>query len=117
MNHSKRGSQTLVCPICEQQQSSRASYCEVCGAHLAFLREHPRRVVKCVTASIALGLGLFVALAWQVFAPLLRGGPPAGPGPWFWWGFGLGAFFLSFGLTANSQLARVLSSNKGCRER
>jgi hypothetical protein len=62
-------------------------------------------VVYCVCASIALGLALFCALAWQVFAPLFRGWPAADPGPWFWWGFGLGAFFLALGLTARQHVA------------
>jgi hypothetical protein len=55
-----------------------------------------------------LGVSLFAALAWQVFGPMLRGWPPASPGPWFWWGFCLGTFFLGFGLTANQQLCRVI---------
>jgi hypothetical protein len=65
-------------------------------------------VAYCICASILLGAGLFLALAWQVFAPLLRGAIPAGPGQWFWWGFGLGTFFLGLGLTARRHLRMVL---------
>jgi len=57
---------------------------------------------------VLLGAALFVALAWQVFEPVLRGLAPSGPGPWFWWGFWLGAFFLAFGLTAGQHLAGAL---------
>jgi hypothetical protein len=65
-------------------------------------------VAYCICASIGLGAGLFSALAWQVFAPMLRGSLPSAPGPWFWWGFALGTFFLGFGLAARQYLARVL---------
>ena len=58
-------------------------------------------------ASIALGVGLFFGLAWQVFAPLLWGSPPAGPGPLFWWAFSLATFFLTLGLAARQQLAKA----------
>ena len=108
----------MVCPVCEQHlersaaplspEVRQADWCAVCGTHLGFLRQHPKRVASCVAVSIALGVGLFAALAWQVFGPLLRGWPAAGPGPWFWWAFCLGTFFLGFGLAANQQLGRVL---------
>lgn len=98
----------MVCPVCEHQDVRQADWCAVCGTNLGFLRQHPKRVAHCVTVSIALGVSLFAALAWQVFGPMLRGWPPASPGPWFWWGFCLGTFFLGFGLTANQQLCRVI---------
>lgn len=98
----------MVCPVCQNEYNPPADWCSACGAHLRFLRQHPKRVAYCVGASIALGLGLFLALGWQVFTPLLRGWPAAGPGPWFWWGFALGTFFLGFGLAARQQLTGVL---------
>jgi hypothetical protein len=98
----------LVCPVCESEQKRPGDWCSGCGAYLGLLKRQPRRVVYCVCASIALGAALFVALACQVFAPLLRGWPPAGPGPWFWWGFGLGTFFLALGLTARQHVASAL---------
>lgn len=98
----------LVCPVCESEHSRPGDWCAVCGAYLGFLRRHPRRVAYCICVSIGLGVGLFVALAWQVFSPVLRGSSPAGPGQWFWWGFALGTFFLSFGLTARRHLAGFL---------
>ena len=98
----------MVCPVCENEFGRVGDWCSVCGAYLGYLRRHPRRVSLCVVLSIVLGVGLFAALGWQVFGPLLRGWPAAGPGHWFWWGFGLGTFFLGFGLAARQQLARVL---------
>ena len=98
----------MVCPVCEQQDVRHADWCAVCGAHLGYLRQHPRRVAHCVAISIALGMALFSALAWQVFGPMLRGWPAARPGPWFWWGFCLATFFLAFGLAANQQLCRAM---------
>lgn len=98
----------MVCPVCQSEHRRPGEWCPVCGAYLEFLKRHPRRVAYCVFASILLGSGLFVALAWQVFAPMLRGSLPAGPGPWFWWGFGLGTFFLALGLAARQQLAEAL---------
>jgi len=97
----------LVCPVCQHKEPRPGDWCRSCGAYLGLLRRQPRRVVYCVCASIALGLTLFIALAWQVFGPLVRGWPAAGPGPWFWWGFALGTFFLSFGLTARHHLANT----------
>ena len=98
----------MVCPLCETESKRTADRCQVCGAYLGLLLQRPRRVAYCICASIALGIALFVALAWQVFAPLLRGGPAAGPGTWFWWGFGFATFFLALGLTARQHLASVL---------
>lgn len=103
-----KGVVELVCPVCENEFGRVGDWCSVCGAYLGYLQRHPRRVALCVTASIVLGVGLFAALGWQVFGPLFRGWPAAGPGRWFWWGFGLGTFFLGFGLAARQQLARVL---------
>jgi hypothetical protein len=98
----------MVCPVCETEYRRPNDWCQVCGAYLGLLARQPKRVAYCVCASIALGLALFAALAWQVFAPLLRGWPPATPGRWFWWGFGLGTFFLALGLTARRHLAACL---------
>jgi hypothetical protein len=53
-------------------------------------------------------MALFVALAWQVFSPMLNGSYPAGPGRWFWLGMGFGVFFLALGLTARQQLSAIL---------
>ena len=98
----------MVCPVCEIESKRPGDWCHACGAYLGFLKRHPRRVAYCICASIALGAALFVALAWQVFAPLLHGWPAAGPGPWFWWAFCLATFFLALGLTARRHLARSL---------
>jgi hypothetical protein len=97
----------LVCPVCEHELTRSGDWCVACGAYLGLLKRHPRRIIHCICASIALGFALFFALAWQVFAPLLRGWPPSGPGPWFWWGFWLGAFFLALGLTARQHLSNA----------
>jgi hypothetical protein len=95
----------VLCPVCETRQKLPGDWCTACGAYLGLLRRQPRRIVRCVCASIGLGLALFFALAWQVFAPLLRGWPAADPGPLFWCGFVLGTLFLALGLAARSQLA------------
>lgn len=98
----------MVCPVCQRQEVRDADACTVCGSQLGFLRQHPRRVARCIAVSIALGVGFFLALAWHVFGPMLRGGPPVErPAPWFWWAFGLGTFFLSLGLAASQQLREV----------
>ena len=93
--------------MCDSEHGRPGDWCPVCGAYLAFLRRHPRRVAYCIFTSILLGVGLFLALVWQVFAPMLRGSLPGGPGPWFWWGFVLGTFFLAFGLAARQHLAQA----------
>ena len=98
----------MNCPVCGTGDGRSAEWCSACGAYLGLLRRQPRRIVYCILSSIALGMALFVALAWQVFSPLLRGSPPGGPGKWFWWGLGLGAFFLALGLTARQHLADAL---------
>ncbi|UCC67008.1 MAG: hypothetical protein JSV79_07600 [Armatimonadota bacterium] len=108
MAHQQRRSEQLVCPVCDIEDERPADWCPACGAYLGLLRRHPRRVAYCICASIAVGLALFVALAWQVFGPLLRGWPAAGPGPWFWWGFCLATFFLALGLTARQHLTESL---------
>jgi hypothetical protein len=59
---------------------------------------------------------MFVALAWQVFAPVVRGSLPGLPGPLFWWGFALGTFFLAFGLTAKQQLTVIFRRIIGPRK-
>lgn len=94
----------MVCPVCESEQTHAGDWCTGCGAYLGLLRRRPQRIAYSVCASIVLGLALFVALAWQVFAPTLKGWPPSAPGPWFWWGFLLGTFFLALGLTARQHL-------------
>ena len=106
----------MVCPVCEIESKRPGDWCHACGAYLGFLKRHPRRVAYCICASIALGAALFVALAWQVFAPLLRGWPAAGPGRWFWSGFGLATFFLALGLTARRHLAASLRKLFRARE-
>lgn len=98
----------MICPVCEHEQDGPGDWCVACGAYLALIRHRPRRVMWCVVASICLGSGLFGALAWQVFSPVFRGWPPADPGPLFWWGFVLGTFFLSLGLTARQHLMAFL---------
>lgn len=98
----------MVCPVCEQEQTRFADWCTDCGAYLGLLKRQPQRIAYCVAGSIALGAGLFCALAWQVFATVFQGSIAAEPGPWFWWGFGSGTFFLALGLTARSHLARAL---------
>ena len=98
----------MVCPVCEREYERPGEWCRACGAYLGLLTRQPKRVAFCICASIVLGLSLFAALAWQVFGPLLRGWPAAGPGPWFWWGFGLGTFFLALGLTARRHLVSCL---------
>ncbi len=95
----------MICPVCERKQKLPGDWCTACGAYLGLLRREPRRILYCVCGSIALGIALFLGLAWQVFAPVVRGWPPADPGPLFWWGFALGTFFLGFGLAARSQLS------------
>gem|GEM_PF-2112870 len=107
----------LLCPVCETRSERPGDWCPRCGTYLGLLKRHPRRVAGCVLASILLGAGIFAALAWQVFAPVLRGWPPAGPGPWFWWGFGLATFFLAFGLTARRHLCEVLRRTLGPSDR
>ena len=98
----------MVCPVCEHEQTRVGDWCADCGAYLRLLRRQPLRIAYCVAGSIVLGFGLFLALAWQVFGPLLQGGLASPPGPWFWWGFGFATFFLALGLTARSHLARAL---------
>ena len=97
----------MLCPVCDDELGAPADWCPTCGSYLGFLRNHPYRVAYCIAASIALGVGLFFGLAWQVFAPLLWGSPPAGPGPLFWWAFSLATFFLTLGLAARQQLAKA----------
>jgi hypothetical protein len=60
---------------------------------------------------------LFAALAWQVFAPVFDGATPAEPDPLFWWGFGLGTFFLAFGLSARQHLTDALRQFAAARKR
>ena len=98
----------MVCPVCEHEQARLGDWCTDCGVYLGLLKRQPRRVACCVAGSIALGACLFMALAWQVFGPLFRGGIASGPGPWFWWGFWSATFFLALGLTARSHLANAL---------
>jgi hypothetical protein len=83
-------------------------WCRSCGAYLGLLRRQPQRIAYCVAVSILLGIGLFAALAWDVFGPLLQGGLPPERSAWFWWGFGSATFFLALGLTARSHLASAL---------
>ena len=101
------GISPLVCPVCERE-CLREDWCRDCGTNLGYLRRHPRRVALAVHCSILLGIGLFLTLAWSVFAPLLRGWPAGGPAAGFWWFFGLGTFFLTLGLCARQHLARTL---------
>jgi len=102
------GKHPLVCPVCEKE-CLREDWCRDCGTNLGYLRRHPRRVALAVHCSILLGAGLFLSLAWSVFAPLVQGWPAGGPAPGFWWFFGLGTFFLALGLYARQHLARTLS--------
>jgi len=95
----------LLCPVCEHEHTRPGDWCTACGAYLGLLRRQPQRVAYSVCASVLTGTVLFIALAWQVFAPVLHGLSPSGPGPWFWWGFWLGTFFLALGLTAGQHLA------------
>lgn len=106
----------MVCPVCELEHSRPGDWCPECGAYLGLLKRHPRRVVYCICLSILLGAGMFVALAWQVFAPVVRGSLPGLPGPLFWWGFALGTFFLAFGLTAKQQLTVIFRRIIGPRK-
>ena len=98
----------MVCPVCEHEQARAGDWCTTCGAYLGLLRRQPHRVAYSVFASILTGTAIFIALAWQVFAPALSGLSPSGPGPWFWWQFGLGAFFLTLGLTGGYHLASAV---------
>ncbi len=107
----------MICPVCESEQNHLGDWCTACGAHLGLLRRRPHRIAYSVFASVLLGLGLFVALAWQVFAPVLKGWPPTGPGPWFWLGFLLGTFFLALGLTAAQHLATAVQRLLGAASR
>jgi len=99
----------LFCPVCEHEQTRAGDWCTACGAYLGLLRQQPHRVAYSVFASVVLGLGLFLALAWQVFAPALDGLSPATPGPWFWWAFWGASFFLAFGLFAAQRLAGTVT--------
>jgi TRAP-type C4-dicarboxylate transport system permease small subunit len=107
----------LICPVCEREQSHPGDWCTACGAYLGLLRRRPHRVAYSVCASVLVGLALFAALAWQVFAPVLKGWPPSGPGPWFWLGFLLATFFLGFGLTAAQHLASAIQRIFGASTR
>lgn len=98
----------MVCPVCEREQTRFVDWCTDCGAYLGLLRRQPHRIAYCVASSIMLGAALFVALAWDVFRPLLEGGAPPERPAWFWWVFGSATFFLALGLTARSHLASAL---------
>jgi predicted lysophospholipase L1 biosynthesis ABC-type transport system permease subunit len=98
----------VLCPMCQAPSEPLADRCPACGTQLGYLHRHPRRVAFCVVLSIALGLGFFLALAWQTFAPLLQGAPAARPGHGFWPGFALATFFLTLGLGARKYLGQAL---------
>ncbi len=66
-------------------------------------------------ASIALGIGFFLGLFWQVFLPLVEGRPTGRPGAWFWWETGLGTFLLGLGLRARQHLKEMRRANRSAR--
>lgn len=98
----------MVCPVCEHDSSRNKEWCQACGAYLGLLARQPRHIGVCIRASILVGVGLFLALAWQVFIPLLDGWPIGQPTRWFWIGFALATFFLALGLTARQHLVNLL---------
>ena len=98
----------MVCPVCEHDSSRNKEWCQACGAYLGLLARQPRHIGVCIRASILVGVGLFLALAWQVFIPLLDGWPIGQPTRWFWIGFALATFFLAHGLTARQHLVNLL---------
>ncbi len=98
----------MVCPICENSSSRNKEWCQACGAYLGLLARRPRHIGTCVRASIFVGVGLFLALAWQIFVPLADGRPVGHPTRWFWIGFALATFFLTLGLTARQHLVTLL---------
>ncbi len=97
----------MVCPVCEYRCGARDEWCPSCGSYLGLLRRRPRHIAKCVRASIALGLGFFMGLLWQVFLPLTQGRPTGRPGVWFWWETGLGTFLLGLGLRARQHMKEM----------
>lgn len=98
----------MVCPVCEKPDTLLKDWCPACGAYLGLLARRPRHIRSCIRASIIVGVGLFLALAWQVFMPLAEGWPLGQPTKWFWLGFVLATFFLTLGLTARQQLLGAL---------
>jgi hypothetical protein len=98
----------LVCPICDKNDHRNTDWCPSCGAYLGLLTRRPRHVGACIRISIFVGVGLFLALAWQIFVPLLEGWPVGQPNRWFWLGFALATFFLTLGLTARQHLVSFL---------
>ena len=98
----------MVCPICEKDDSRTQERCSACGAYLGLLARRPRHIGACIRASIIVGVGLFLALAWQVFMPLAEGRTVGQPTKWFWLGFVLATFFLTLGLTARQHLVSLV---------
>jgi hypothetical protein len=98
----------LVCPVCEKDDSRSKDWCPSCGAYLGLLTRQPRHIGTCIRASILVGIGLFLGLAWQIFMPLAEGWPVGQPTRWFWLGFALATFFLALGLTARQHLVSFL---------
>ena len=97
----------MVCPICEYSCAVGEDWCPSCGSYLGLLKRRPRHIAKCVNVTIALGLGLFLALAWHVFLPLTEGLPTGKPTGWFWWALGGAAFLLALGLRARHHLQEM----------
>ncbi|UCH35379.1 MAG: hypothetical protein JSV65_03240 [Armatimonadota bacterium] len=58
----------MICPNCLSEQPEWADSCLECGASLAFLRDHPRRVGVAIWACLILGLGLLVDLLARLLA-------------------------------------------------
>ena len=94
----------MVCPVCESECSRACDWCPACGSYLGLLKRQPKRIHKCIAASILLGSALFLALGWRAFAPLVTGGPVGATGIGFWLEFALATFFLTLGLTARRHL-------------
>lgn len=95
-------------------------WCPSCSSYLGLLRRKPRHIAKCVNITIALGLGFFLALGWQVFLPLTEGRPAGKPAGWFWCEFVLATVFVALGLRAREHLRemrrRALARGRGTQE-
>lgn len=98
----------VVCPICEHTLARASDWCVACGAYLGLLRREPHRIAYRVAGSIALGVTVLAAIAWQVFYPLLQGQAIPHRVPWIGWGIAVGSAFLALGLTAHQHLDRAV---------
>ncbi len=97
----------MLCPVCEYDCPAGEDWCPSCGSYLGLLRRRPRHIAKCANLSVAVGLGLFLALAWKIFFPLYEGWPVGKPAGWFWWEFALASLLLALGLRVRNHLREM----------